>query len=635
MVSRADAAGLGAGDAHSLAAAVLVLLQAAVIAGLLFDRRRRRGAARSLAERLRFETLLSSLSMRLVPVSLHDVDAEIEAGLQQVAGFLGMDRASLDEHAPGGAVARISWGAQEAGKLMPVIEPDRFPWSAGRLQAGKIVRFSRLDELPAEAALDLRSYEQAGTSSYLALALGAGGAMLGTLSFDTARGGGAWPDELAARLELLGTVFAGALDRKRQELSRAERLRFETLLSEQSATFSGLPPGEVDHEIERALRRIADFFQADWGSLAEFSQDSRMARITHSWVADGAAPAPAAVSLAEIPWTTSRWQSGAVVRFSRIEDLPDREAAADRLTYARLGIRAQVAAPLKMGGALLGALAFSALGAARVWPDELVPRLLLLGEVFASILARRHAEIEAQRLRRELSHVGRVSTMGALTTSLAHELNQPLTAILSNAQAAQRLLGADPVQVDKIREILKAIVADDRRAGEVIHRLRGLLRRGRVELSVVDVNDVVAEVARLVRGEAVLQGVVVRIELEPGLPPVTGDRVELQQVVLNLILNGLDAMHEPDTRPRALALRTETVDATVRVVVRDSGTGIDPADLEHIFDAFYTTKADGLGMGLAIARSIVEDHGGRLDARNNPDGGAMLFFTLPIATPAP
>jgi two-component system sensor kinase FixL len=291
---------------------------------------------------------------------------------------------------------------------------------------------------------------------------------------------------------------------------------------------------------------------------------------------------------------------------------------------------------LRGGGGLLGALTFSTLGAERAWPDELVQRLQLLGEVFANILSHRQSEVEAQRLRQELTHIGRVSTMGELTASLAHELTQPLAAILHNAQAAQRTLEAGTVNIEEIREILADIVDDDRRADGVIRRLRGLLKKGALEFARIDINEIMTEMMRLVSSEAALRNVSVRLELAPGLPPAQGDRVQLQQVILNLVLNGLDAMPEQVTGARTLVLRTAKDSATIiRVEVQDQGRGIDGADLDNIFQAFYTTKATGLGMGLAIARSIVETHGGGLEARNNAEGGATFSFTLPIGDQTP
>jgi signal transduction histidine kinase len=609
----------------------LILLEAILIAGLLLQRARQRRAGQLLSERLRFESLLSELSARLIPAAVSDVDAEIERGLNRVVEFLSVDRASLQEYAPGGAVVRMSSVGDGAESLSRITETDRFPWTTGQLQRGHVVRFSRIAELPEEAAIDRQSYRSLGTRSCLFLPLSAGGSLLGVLSFDSIRGDRTWPDELVQRLRLLGEVFVGALERKRLELSLAERLRFETLLSEQTATFSSLSVSDVDREIERALGRIVDFFQADRGGLAEFSHDSRMARITHSWVVKGAAPAPSSVSLAEIPWVVARLQGGEVVRFSRIEDLPEEAAALDRRTYLRLGIKSHVELPLKTGGVLVGALAFSTLRAERVWPDELVQRLQLLGEVFANVLSRRWSELEAQQLREDLAHVGRVSTIGELTVSLAHELNQPLAAILSNAEAAQDALDLTPPRLDEIREILSDIVEDDKRASSVIRRLHGLLKKRSPEFTDVDVNEMVGEVTRLVHGDAALRNVSVRLELDRSIPRVRGDRVQLQQVVLNLVLNGLYAIQESAAGNRTIILRTaRESSAAVRVAVQDSGVGVDEADLDRVFEPFYTTKSAGLGMGLAIARSIVEAHGGRLGAHNNPDGGATFFFTLPV-----
>jgi signal transduction histidine kinase len=619
-----------------LGAGILALLEALLIAGLLVERIRRRRAELLLAERLRFEGLLAELSARLIPVSLSEVDTEIERGLRQVVEFLEMDRAGLSENVSGRPIPRIGPAVEGVENVSPILEADLFPWTVERLRQGEVVRVSRIDELPEEAATDRQSCEAVGTRSYLALPLMVRGSVLGAVAFDSLHGERSLSEELVKRLQLLSEVFAGALERKRLELSLAERLSFETLLSEQSATFSSLSAIEVDREIERALRRIADFLKADRGSLAEFSHGSRVARITHSWLAEGAAGIPATVSLAEIPWVLGQLQGGEPVRFSRIEDLPEGPAAVDRQTYLKLGIKSQVEVPLKVEGALLGALTFGTLAGERVWADELVHRLQLLGDVFANILSRRQSEVETQRLRRDLSHVGRVSTIGELTASLAHQLNQPLTAILSNAQAAQDLLDSNPASLEEIREILADIVEDDKRAGEVIHRLRGLLTKGNLEFAALDINEVVSEVARLVSGDAVLRAVSIRLDLAPRLPPVWGDRVQLQQVILNLVLNGLDAIRESASGEQTLVLWTAGEDsAAVRVGVRDSGTGLDEADLDHIFQAFYTTKADGLGMGLAIARSIVEAHGGRLTARNNPEGGATFSFAVPVRNRAP
>lgn len=601
---------------------------------LLRYRSKRRGDASGLEERLRFERLLSDVSARLIPVSVRDVDVEIVAALERVVEFLGIDRATLHEPIER-STTRLSWAAAGVAGRAPPMDAADLPWTIARLRQGHAVQFSRRADLPPEAALDRAAYARHGTRSSLALPLHAGPSALGVLAFERVRRDGAWPAEIARWLGRLGEVFAGALERKRLELMLAERLRFETLLSEQSATLGRSAPAEVDGEIDRALRRLADFFRTDWGRLTELSHDARNARVTHAWTASGTSPAPPAIAPADIPWTIARLEAGEVVRFSRLDELPADAAARDRLTYGALGIRSQVEVPLRSGGVLLGTLAFAALGAERAWPDDLMQRLQLLGDVFASILARRQSEIETQRLRRDLTHVGRVSTMGELTASLAHELSQPLTAMLSNAEAAQDLLESAPIDLDEIRAILADIVADDKRASDIIQRLRRLLRKETPPFTVLDVSEMVGEVARVVSGDAALRNVAIDLDLAADLPPVRGDRVQLQQVVLNLVLNGLDAMRDAPAARRALGLETAREGPLlVTVRVRDMGAGIDAVHLDHVFDAFYTTKADGLGMGLAIARSIVEAHGGELRARNNPGGGATLSFTLPVAPTA-
>lgn len=443
---------------------------------------------------------------------------------------------------------------------------------------------------------------------------------------------------LVVALALLSTgLLIERSGRRRAEVSLGERLRFETLLAEEAATFSRVSGADVDHEIERALRRIADFLGVDWSTLTEYSEDSRTARVTHRWMAEGMDPQPVAgLGLGEIPWSVAQLRRGATVRFARVEELPEVGAAVDRQTYRRLGVKSSVAVPLTMEGVVIGALAFSAVAVERAWRDEFVQRLQLLGEVFANTLSRRRAEMDGQRLRQDLAHIGRVSTVGELTASLAHELNQPLTAILANAQAVRRILDAGQADLIEVRAIVDDIVDDDKRASDVIGRLRSLLKKGTLERSSVDMSELVGQVARLVAGDAALRGVVIRLELAPDLPPVAADRVQLQQVVMNLILNGLDAMRDSAIGSRILLLRTAREgEGCVAVTVQDSGAGIESTELGQVFDAFYTTKANGLGMGLAIVKSIVEAHGGRVEARNNPKRGATFSFALPIGQKGP
>lgn len=599
----------------------MIVVQAFLIVYLLLQRTARRSSRAGLEERLRFETLLSQLSAGLISVPARGLDKALEYGLSQVVTFLGADRGTLDEHAVG-EPRRISWAAQGIETLPSITEAAQFPWTAARLRDNHIVRFSRTDELPEAATTDRASYARVGTRSHVSVPLRAGGPVLGVLSLDSVHEEQIWSDALVERLRLLNDAFASALERRRIEVSLAERLAFEKLLSSLSTTFSNLWAVDFDREIEQGLRRIVEFLDVDRGGLTEFSRDGTVSR---TWTVNGA------VTMADIPWTAAALQRGDAVSFSRIDDLPD-EAAVDRRTCRALGIKSQVALPLLVGGAVVGGFVFGTVRDERAWqPDEPMQGLRLLGEVFANALSRKQVELEAQRLRQEMAHIGRVSAMGALTASLAHELNQPLTAILNNAQVAQRFLEAEIVNIAEMREILADIVADDKRAADVIRRLRLLLKKGELEYVSLDLNEVVTEVARLVMSDAAIRNVAMRLESAPGLPKVRGDRVQLQQVVLNLVLNGLDAMRAPGTGDQTLVIRT-FVDsaAVVGVAVQDTGSGIEEKDADHIFEPLYTTKAEGIGMGLAIARTIVDAHGGRLTAANNTDDGATFQFTLPV-----
>ena len=247
------------------------------------------------------------------------------------------------------------------------------------------------------------------------------------------------------------------------------------------------------------------------------------------------------------------------------------------------------------------------------------------------ITLRKNAEAELQRNRQELAHVTRISTMGELAASLAHELNQPLTAILSNAQAAQRFLAATPPDLEEVREILKDIVQDDSRASAIIQRMRALVKKEKVAFAPLDLAEVIHDVARLVHSDALLLNVDVRLELNSSVPLVLGDRIQMQQVVLNLMLNAFDAMKDCPVNERRVVLQAERDGAgVVRVAVHDRGIGINGDNFDKIFQPFYTTKRNGLGMGLSISRSIIEDHGGHLWAENNPDRGVTFYFTVPM-----
>ena len=270
----------------------------------------------------------------------------------------------------------------------------------------------------------------------------------------------------------------------------------------------------------------------------------------------------------------------------------------------------------------------------------LIFQAALISGLLLQIAKRRRTEVERKRkdaellhTRAQLVHMTRVSSMNELSGSLAHELNQPLTAILSNAQAAQRVIRAGgATSLKEVDEILDDIVESDKRAGEVISRLRLLVKKEKADAKPLDLVNAVREVTLLLHSEAVQRHVNLSLEAEPALPRAQGDGIQLQQVVMNLLINAFDALNELDVGQRAVAITVERDgECMIKVGVSDSGHGLPAENPDQIFDAFYTTKANGLGMGLSISRSIIVAHGGRLWAENNRLRGATFYFTVPIA----
>ena len=247
------------------------------------------------------------------------------------------------------------------------------------------------------------------------------------------------------------------------------------------------------------------------------------------------------------------------------------------------------------------------------------------------ITQRKRAEEAAAKAHAELAHVTRVMTMGEMAASIAHEINQPLSGVVINSNACLRWLAGNPPNLEEAREAVQRIERDGKRAGEVIARIRALSRKTSTEKEPLDLNVAIEEVVSLAHGEAKRYRVTMRLDLAPDLPRVVGDRVQLQQVMLNLIINGVEAMHAVTDRSRELLIKTGAGETgLVQVSVRDSGTGLEPQQMDRIFDAFYTTKAGGMGMGLSISRSIITNHGGQLWAIANDGPGTIFQFTVPV-----
>ncbi|MGE5802662.1 MAG: sensor histidine kinase [Gemmatimonadota bacterium] len=432
--------------------------------------------------------------------------------------------------------------------------------------------------------------------------------------------------------------------RRAAERALHQRLEFETLVSELSSSLTMLRAGDRPTVVLRWLRRLADCLEIDRASLLPAPNGN------------GKTAAPllspeTTIRATVFPRVAESLARSERVRFESLERLPP-ALAGDRQALHSNGIEAVLAIPLQLNGAVVGGLALVSRGP-RAWPEPLVARLEFVGALLARVMVRQESQDdEAEEAAQEgngktapppgpesgrppfqpdLARFARVRTLGGFALSLAHELNQPLSAILSNAQAARRFLAFPDPPIDEVRAIIDDIDADDRRAGELIHGMRALLNHHDVEMARIDLNDVIRDVARLVHGDCLLRRVALVLDLEAPLPPVRCDRVQIQQVLLNLIVNGFEAMQDTVAVERRMIIRSRSDDGRCVISVRDAGSGVPPASFDRLFDQFFSTKAEGLGMGLSIARSIIGSHGGRIWATNNTDLGATFHLALPFA----
>jgi len=291
-------------------------------------------------------------------------------------------------------------------------------------------------------------------------------------------------------------------------------------------------------------------------------------------------------------------------------------------------VHAAFAVPILLGGDVLGVIEFFS-HEIRQPERDLLNMMAIIGSQIGQFIERKQAEEALRHAQAELAHVARVATLGEMSASIAHEINQPLAAVVNNAAACLHWLAAQ--NLEEARQSAEFVIADGHRAGEIIDRIRALAKKAPSRRDRIDVNETIREVIVLARSEVHGNAVSLRTRLGGELPLIVGDRIQLQQVILNLMINAIEAMKEVIDAPRELLISSTKDDSDrVLVAVQDSGPGLKRESADRLFDAFYTTKAQGMGMGLPISRSIIEAHGGQLWATANMPHGAVFQFTLPI-----
>ena len=408
--------------------------------------------------------------------------------------------------------------------------------------------------------------------------------------------------------------------------------RFASLVDELSAAMAQVSADEIDKEIKEWLRRIVLALEVDRGTFWERVESDGGFMGTYWWGRPGIPGLPNKMRSMQIsPWATAQVLAGKTIVYSTPDELPKEEVRLRRFLKS-YGPKAQVMLPLQIGGVVLGALTFGKFRTPRSWPSSELQRLRIVGQVIAGALDRKRAILQVRKLREELSVASRRSTMGGLTASIAHEVNQPLTAILSNLQGLARLLSEGNLKPALASTAVRDTIEDTKRAAEIVRRLRSMFKGDETRKVAIDISPLTQEVVDLVGSEAAVREITLRIDDSPVLPSVVGDRLQIQQCVLNLLMNALDATAQTKSGPRKVTIRIAREKTEwIGVSVRDTGAGVDPSVANRMFEPFVTTKTEGMGLGLLVTRSIVEDHGGRIWFTPNQGGGSTFTFTLPIA----
>ena len=551
-----------------------------VAIGMVEPRRKR--VEEALERRLKFQQLASTISARFVNLAAREVDREISAGLGLLGEFFQLERCTLVEVQTNTKSYQPLHSWVKTGAVAPLDTHTRqfMPMLTDRIHGGEPYSFRGREEIPHNWVHERRFAEVAGIKAALVVPLKVGGTFLGAFLIDSFTCERDWPSEVVEEIRFLGGIFANAVARRRADARLAGSEKRVLMIADAL-------PGLIAYVGGDRRYRFSNQAYEQWHGIAA----------------------------EEVYGKTMREVLGEEV-YAQAKPYVD-----EALTGVPVRYQMEV---LTLGGE-----------DTRFIEASYVPHLDPAGQVLGfyslvqDITDRRAAEMQVQRQRDELAHVTRVATLGEMAASMVHELNQPLAAMLSSAQAAARFLAADPPNLAEVDEALQYIIADDRRASEVVRRLRAFVVKGEHRTEVIAINRLVEEVLFLLRNDASLHNVVVTTDLAPTLPAIRGDRVQLQQVLVNLVLNGFEAM-EGNCLGRELTICTSlAATGELQISVSDTGPGIAPGLSERVFDAFFTTKKEGMGMGLSISRSIAEAHGGKLRAVGGGEPGATFHLALP------
>lgn len=388
---------------------------------------------------------------------------------------------------------------------------------------------------------------------------------------------------------------------------------------------------KLDTEIKAWLREIV--LALDLDRVALIKRDPPAGDLVDSywWARPGIHRLPPRVRWQQgAPWALAELAAGRSIVFSDPEELPGEAGEFKRFEKAR-GIISLVLMPLQVGNNVVGSLGFNRFRAGRRWSAKELQRLRIVAQIFAGALERKRSDLQARQLREELKVAFRRSTMGELTASIAHELNRPLGAILSNLGGLARLLSQKNLKMELASTAVRSAIEDTERAGEIVRRFRSMFKDEKTSMVAIDIRQLVEDVVAMAGREAASRAINFQIDAAASLPRAMGDPIQIQQCLLNLLMNAFDAMARIRSGARDVTITVAPEKpGWIQVSVVDTGAGIDPSVADRIFEPFVTTKTEGMGLGLLVTRSIVEGHGGRIWFTPGASGGSTFTFTLPM-----
>ena len=573
------------------ATVVIVMIQGLVILYMLFQRRKRIRAEQLLAEQLAFEQFSAKLSSEFIRLPADQTESKILESLARVGAFLEADRTFVFRFNWEKTILIVShlWESESTEPDQVVrgsIVKDFIPWVYENLISGREIVVPDTEKLPDVKAIEEYEYcRQIGIRSFVIIPVQVADAPLCAIGLDAIETRREWSAEVRDRLRLIGEIVANAIERQHSEQRiKSTEWKFRTM---------------TDHTYDW------EYWQAADGSMVYVSPACE--RIS-GYPPQDFMRSPELLVEMIVPEDRNIW-------FGHRCNIP-RQSEATTLLKFRIQRRngdirwiEHACQPVfEKQGKDLGV---------RVSNRDITQR-----EMFKS---------ESQHLQSELAHIDRVVTISAMTTALAHEINQPLAAMRSYAQAALRFLDADEPDHANVRKALQGVVADNKRASAVVNQLRELVKKKTTYKENLDINQAIKDVITLINSEIVMRNTVIQTDLTPSVPCLHGDVVQIQQVMMNLLTNAMDAMDDVPVEKRILTVATGIKDDRYIVVsISDAGQGIAPDRLKAVFIPFNSTKAKGLGLGLAISQSIITSHGGWITAENNPNGGATFTLILPI-----